>query len=609
MSNANGLNPLGEMQSIKTRLIAIIAGGAIVTALCLGAFFIISQIQANRAQLVHYRDNLEANVESSLKGETEVAYSILEEYYKRQQSGELTQEQAQKGAADAIRDLRYDAGKGYFFVDTTEGINVVLLGRDTEGKSRINSVDPNGKYYIKEIIQNGMNDGGGFTDLMFAKPNTTEPLPKRNYSVCFKPWNWVIGTGVWIDEIDGQVAEEQALLDSELRSDILTALVVMVVMTVLLIFAAFYTGNRIARPIQIVAKRINYLGEGDFRAHEGEDAKEFEDMLNRGDEIGVMTRAMKNMRLKQSELMQQIVSTAEYLAAASEELTSTSEQAATVSKSIAESVMNVAGNCTEQFNQIETASGSVSNLSTHMGEFTATLRETGNHIQETNKVAETGRSNVGGAISNMETIDSTVNNIASVIEELGEKSQQIGVIIDTISSIADQTNLLALNAAIEAARAGEHGRGFAVVAEEVRKLAEQSQESAGEIANVVVGIQRDTENAVQAMKSGVEQVKSGTGAVKEAGGSFSTIAAMVSKVADNSNVMEGAVGELSASTTKINEAIDKINAMSRSVASEAETVSASTEEETASMLEIADASRKLAEQAQDLQNVLSKFKL
>lgn len=610
MSNAGITQSSLGTSSIKNRLIAIIAGVSIVTALCLSGFFIFNQIRANNVQLVHYRENLEANVESSLKGETEVAYSILDEFYKRQQSGELTQEQAQKGAADAVRDLRYDDGKGYFYVDTTEGVNVVLLGRDAEGKSRIDSVDPQGKHYIKEMIQNGMNDGGGFTDLMFAKPNTTEPLPKRNYTVLFKPWNWVIGTGVWIDEIDAQVAEEDALLSSQLRSDILVAVCVLVVILIIMIGLAFYVGGHIAHPIQLAAKRIAYLGEGDFRDHKDDpDFDEVAAMLSREDEIGVMTHAIKNVREKLLALMQQIVSTSEYLAAASEELTSTSEQAATVSKSVADAVMNVAGNCTEQFKSVETASDSIKNLTAHMQQFSATLRETGNKVNETNQVAEEGRSNVGGAVSSMELIDATVTDIAGVIENLGEKSQQIGVIIDTISSIADQTNLLALNAAIEAARAGEHGRGFAVVAEEVRKLAEQSQESAGEIANVVVGIQKDTENAVQAMKSGVEQVKSGTGAVKHAGESFAHIAEMVSVVADNSKMMDGAVNQLAESTMKINEAIEKINTMSRSVASEAESVSASTEEETASMLEISDASRKLAEQAQDLQNALSQFKL
>ena len=599
---------MGNFRSIKMQLIGIIAGVAVATALSIGGFFIFSQIQNNHAQLTHYRENLEANVEASLKGETQVAFSILEQLYKKEQAGELTREQAQKQAADMVRDLRYDNGKGYFWIDTKEGVNVVLLGRPSEGKSRIDLVDPNGTYFIKEMLANGLKDGGGFTDLMFAKPNETTPLPKRNYTVCFQPWGWVIGTGVWIDQIDAQVAEEEALLADELQGNIMTAVAVILFLLVLFVAFAVFIGNRIAAPIQLVTKHIQWMGDGDFRAHQ-EDAAEMAALAQRPNELGVMTHAMDDMQGKLLKLMQQIVETAEYLAAASEELTSTSEQAATVSKSIAESVMNVAGSCNEQFTEVETASGNVSNLTAHMEEFSATIRESSHKIQETDEVAEQGRANVGTAVNNMETIDATVTDIAQVIERLGEQSQQIGVIIDTISSIADQTNLLALNAAIEAARAGEHGRGFAVVAEEVRKLAEQSQASAGEIAAVVVGIQNDTENAVKAMKEGVEQVKSGTGAVKDAGGSFAHIAEMVSVVADNSNTMENAVGVLADSTMKINEAIEKINAMSRNVASEAETVSAATEEETASMLEIADASRKLAEQAQELQNSLSQFRL
>lgn len=602
------LKEMGNFRSIKMQLIGVIAGVAVATGLLIGGFFILSQIQNNDAQLTHYRENLEANVEASLKGETQVAFSILEQFHKKEQAGEMTREEAQKKAADLVRDMRYDDGKGYFWIDTKEGVNVVLLGRPSEGKSRVDLVDPNGTYFIKEMLANGLKEGGGFTDLMFAKPNETTPLPKRNYTVCFQPWGWVIGTGVWIDQIDAQVAEEEALLHDELQSSILKAVAVIVVLLILFVAFAVYMGNRIAKPIQLVTKHIQWMGDGDFRAHQ-EDAAEMKALAARPDELGVMTHAMDDMQGRLLKLMQQIVETAEYLAAASEELTSTSEQAATVSKSIAESVMNVAGSCNEQFTEVEIASGNVSNLTAHMQEFSATIRESSHKIQETDEVAEQGRANVGTAVNDMETIDATVTHIAEVIESLGEQSQQIGVIIDTISSIAEQTNLLALNAAIEAARAGEHGRGFAVVAEEVRKLAEQSQASAGEIAAVVVGIQKDTENAVKAMKSGVEQVKSGTGAVKDAGGSFAHIAEMVSVVADNSNTMENAVTVLADSTMKINEAIEKINSMSRAVASEAETVSAATEEETASMLEIADASRKLAEQAQDLQNSLAQFKL
>ncbi|MGM9540232.1 methyl-accepting chemotaxis protein, partial [Anaerovibrio sp.] len=414
---------MGNFRSIKVLLIGVIAGVAVATALSIGGFFIFSQIQNNHAQLTHYRENLEANVEASLKGETQVAFSILEQLHKKEQAGELTREQAQKQAADMVRDLRYDGGKGYFWIDTKEGVNVVLLGRPSEGKSRIDLVDPNGTYFIKEMLANGLKEGGGFTDLMFAKPNETTPLPKRNYTVCFQPWGWVIGTGVWIDQIDAQVAEEEALLADELQSSILTAVVVILFLLVIFVAFAVFIGKRIATPIQLVTKHIQWMGDGDFRAHQ-EDAAEMAELARRPDELGVMTHAMDDMQGKLLKLMQQIVETAEYLAAASQELTSTSEQAATVSKSIAESVMNVAGSCSEQFTEVETASGNVSNLTAHMEEFSATIRESSHKIQETDEVAEQGRANVGTAVNNMETIDATVTDIAQVIERLGEQSQQ-----------------------------------------------------------------------------------------------------------------------------------------------------------------------------------------
>ena len=107
--------------------------------------------------------------------------------------------------------------RGIFFVDTTEGINVVLLGRDTEGKSRINLVDPNEVFFIKNMIENGLKEGGGYTDLMFAKPGEKTPLPKRNYSLAFKPYNWIIGTGTWIDYIDNKVAEQKKLIQENFK--------------------------------------------------------------------------------------------------------------------------------------------------------------------------------------------------------------------------------------------------------------------------------------------------------------------------------------------------------------------------------------------------------
>lgn len=598
-----------NISSMKTRLMLAIGGVSLVSTLCVGAYFIVSTVRDNHAQLATYRADLEESVGNQLKGETEVAYGILEEYYKKQQAGELTEDQAKKEAADRVRDLRYDGGKGYFWIDTVDGNNVVLLGRkDVEGTNRYNAKDPNGFPYIQEINKAAQQEGGGFTRWAFPKPGETESLPKYGYSIEFQPYHWVIGTGVWFDEIDAIVAQKEAKLAADLRTSILESLGVIVLLQILMAPFSRYVGANIARPIVRTTERLGVMGTGDFRL-EGEAAAEMQELASRPDELGTMAQAMQEMNEKVRALMRNVAQTAEYLAASSEELTSSAEQAADVSQSIAESIVKVAGACSEQFDDVQTANEHTKKLTQNMQDFEGHLEETGQQVQKTSDVATEGRQGVATAVTGMQSIQTNVSHIAELIEGLGENSKQIGEIVDTIAGIAEQTNLLALNAAIEAARAGEHGRGFAVVADEVRKLAEQSQEAASEISERIGRIQSSTQEAVDAMHQGLSEVMDGTKTVQGAGTSFDGIASMVGKVAAASQAMQSSVERLTQSIGHIDAAVEEINTKSRSVADEAQTVSAATEEETASMHEIADASRKLAEQAQNLQNAIAVFKI
>lgn len=590
--------------SLKGRFVLMAVGIAVLTTICVSAAFIMNLKAETERQVAAVRQTLTQDVERELKIETETAISLIKMVYDRQQKGELTEEQARKEAADLVRNLRYDDGKGYFWVDTYEGVNVVLLGRDTEGKSRIDLTDPSGKHFIKEMIENGRKDGGGYTDLMFAKPNETTPLPKRNYTASFAPYQWVLGTGVWIDYIDNRVAEEQAAADDAFKSTLINTLIVNIVLLIIFSGVGLLAAKSIVGPLHIVTNRLGIMADGDLR-----EDNSLEEVFHRSDEIGEMSRALHTLQTNVSEMMRQIIESSQQVAASSQQLTNSSEQSAEVSGSVADSIVNVAGSCSEQFTEVESASTNIESLSDSMERFKKTIEHAGRVVAEAKEQADSGEKAVTGAVRQMELIEQSVSQSAQVIEELGKESDKIGAIVDAISEIAEQTNLLALNAAIEAARAGEHGRGFAVVADEVRKLAEQSSSSAGEISGLIGSIQDKARNAVSVMQDGVSQVQNGVGAVNGAGNSFKDIAGMVEQVVEETAEMERTVAGLARNTTTIHEAVNKISEMSRNVASEAETVSAATEEQTATMNEIASASRRLTEMANGMESSVERFKI
>ena len=590
--------------SLKNKVIFVVVAISLLTTLCIGVMMVYSMVDESKRQVETYRETLTRDIEKQLKDQTESAVSVINYVYSLQQNGTLTEEQAKKEAADRVRAMRYDNGAGYFWIDTYEGVNVVLLGRSTEGKSRINSVDPNGTRFIEEMIKNGRKEGGGFTDLMFAKPGEDTPLPKRNYTVAFAPYQWVLGTGVWIDYIDSMVAHQEEEANAALWSGLMKMGAFVLVLQILFIFIGYVFANRITQPIISVTDRLKVFATGDFRTDSSDDAR-----FDSNDEIGEMRQAMRTLQSSISTMMKKVMATAQQVTDSAGQLNDSASQSAEVSNSVANSMVNVAGNCSEQFTEIETANGQVETLGQHMMNFVNTIQHSSEVVQVTQEKAVAEAKTVEGAVEQMKLIQTSVTQSAAVITELGEESDRIGKIVDTISSIAAQTNLLALNAAIEAARAGEHGRGFAVVADEVRKLAEQSSESAGEIAGLITSIQEKSQKAVAVMQEGVGRVEAGTKVVQDSGASFNEIAEMVRKVVEASQEMDNIVNALNENTKTIGGAIQTVAVKSSSVSSEAESVSAASEELTATMSEIESSSGVLAEMAKDMLKSVENFKM
>ena len=590
--------------SLRMKFIILMIGTSLVTVICITALWLQTLRMEAQTQLENYRTQLLQDVDTSLKNEAQIVVSLLEKVYQQQQAGLLSEPEAKKIAADLVRDLRYDDGKGYFWIDTADGVNVVLLGRDVEGKSRSDLVDPNGVHFIQEMLKNGQQSGGGYTDLSFAKPGETTPLPKRNYTTTFAPYQWVLGTGVWIDQIDTLIAAQKEAIDADFYSSLRMTVLVSVLIEALCIALAIFFSNKLATPIAHVTNRLATLAQGDFRHNAALEAK-----ISSTDEIGRMSQALDTLQHNVRQIMKQAIEAAEKITTAVGQLNESADQSATVSSQVASSMSKVADSCNEQFAEMDRTKAQIGTLEQHMSAFAGNLSQTVDAVEGTNRAAVQGATCVNEAVLQMQRIAESVSHSAEVITVLGEESDKIGTIVDAIAAIADQTNLLALNAAIEAARAGENGRGFAVVAEEVRKLAEQSSTSADEITALITSIQEKAQNAVEVMQEGASQAQGGTEAVDAAGRTFKEIASMVEHVASESNAMGSRVHELEQSTHSIRNSAESMNKMSRSVAAESQTVSAATQEQTAAVQQIAGASRSLNEMSQAMHAAISKFKV
>lgn len=588
------------MTKIKYKLMAALITVGLVCVLILSAYNVIDSYQKNETDITEYRSVLYEQFDRSIKLQVETAHSLVQEIYAQQQQGILPEADAKKRAADLVRNLRFDDGN-YFWIDTTEGVNVVLLGRPVEGKSRIGDVDAKGRKYIADIIANGSVAGGGYSDYAFPKPNQTEALPKRSYSLLFQPYQWVIGTGNWVDNIDKIVAAKEA----ENRRQLLFHLGVVagIGLVGLLIAAAMalYISKKIAQPVVLIAERVEKIAGGDLS---GPDLK-----ISSRDEIGVLENAFNEMKLNLRNLIQQTANSAGQLAAASEQLTATSDQAAQASSQVAGSTTEVANGAARQVQFVDGAIDVVDEMAKHIERIVAKVQEVAGGTEKSASAAGDGGEAIQSAIRQMEIIEKTVKDSAEVVVKLGTRSQEIGQIVDTIAGIAGQTNLLALNAAIEAARAGEQGRGFAVVADEVRKLAEQSQEAAKQISDMILEIQTDTGQAVTAMTAGTHEVNIGTEVVGKAGKAFQEIILVVDQVSVQTNEVLTSVHQLTDGGQKIGEGMQNIAQVSRAAAAETQTVSAATEEQSASMQEIASASQSLSQLAETLQSAVAKFRL
>lgn len=428
---------------------------------------------------------LRQDFDRTIKNEVETAISILKQYQVLAEKGSLPQAEAERQAAQALRDMHYGAD-GYFWADRYNGTNVVLLGRDTEGKNRLEAVDSNGKYYIKDIIAAGRQAGGGYADYSFPKADGKESLPKRSYSIAFEPFGWVIGTGNYTDDIDQIVAAKMQEQNAHFYKTLWVTLSLAAGAIVLVLLTTVYISVRISRPIEETSRHLNQMAEGDFtgelperyRASKDEVGQLVRSAAAMADAIRQMIHDIKlqtgqvKHKLEQSvgriadlnAQMEDVSATTQEMSAGLQETAASTEEMSTVSVTIQEAVEHL----NEETSRVVIAASEIHKRAD-------SIRETAQHSQANALDIYSGsQGQLLGAIEQSKAVD-RIRSLAHLILQ-----------------IASQTNILALNASIEASRAGESGRGFAVVAKEIGKLAESSRLAATQIEEV-------TDEVVQAV--------------------------------------------------------------------------------------------------------------
>jgi methyl-accepting chemotaxis protein len=659
----------------------------ILAFVAITAFFIVPQIRT-----VMYEGKQE-----KLQSLVSAAEEQVERYYLLSEEGVLTEEEAQAAAIQAVSFMRYE-GENYLWINDLSKIlmHPVYGPEDKPEWYEENGIalleDVDGKQFLLEATEIAADEGDAFVEYQWTKPGETGKFPKLSYVKLFPKWDWVVASGIYVDDVDQQVAGVSR-----------TVYMIVAVVAVLASAYTFYMTRSITSPMAVIVEGADKIAEGD--AHlEGMDEREIARIRERGDELGDIGRAFdgliayfqemaeaaqriaegdlradveprsardllgnafEEMIANLRELIGQMTDSANSVGAAANQLSAASSQAGQATEQIATTVQQIANGAQEQTESTTRTAESVDEMARAIdgvakggqeqaaavgkaadvtAQISKVIQDVAQSAQEGAGVsaqaadtARDGSETVERNLKAMGVIKQQVDLSAEKVAEMGRRSEEIGVIVETIDDIASQTNLLALNAAIEAARAGEHGEGFAVVADEVRKLAEESTAATSEIAGLIKSIQETVAEAVQAMDSSASEVDRGVEGANEAGEALReilTAARNVNQQVENiaaaseelsasadelvssndavSAVVEentAATEEMSANSSQVTESIETITSISEENSAAVEEVSASAEEMNAQVEEVTASAHSLADMAKDLTAAVSRFKL
>jgi methyl-accepting chemotaxis protein len=529
--------------SLKAKVLSLAMLPVLIFAVVISVVTVVILHKQAQQEVDEARVRLLNDAKTTLQSYVSIGLSTLKPLYDASEQGDMS-------ARDKVIKL-LSAGsygkEGYFFGYDSQGVRLFKgSSPDGVGKNVMDAKDPNGVYYIRELI-NSAKAGTHYSQYTSTMPGKTELLPKLGYTEYLPKWDLIVGSSVNLDGIEGQVAIVQQAVDERLRDMLLSIIGIAVVVLILIAIAGVILATTLLRPLRLMKDNLD-----DIAAGEGDLTKRL--AITSNDELGDLAGSFNRFVDKIHGLVRQIAEMTTQLTTLVGEVSSQAQRS--------EQAME------RQRTETDQVATAINEMSAAAQEVAHSAQGASVAAQQTDQEGLAAKRVVDGSIRQIHALVDDIRNSGTSLDSLQQDVSSIVSVLGVIRSIAEQTNLLALNAAIEAARAGEAGRGFAVVADEVRALASRTQQSTQEIQGMIDRLQKGTQSAVEAMRRSSEAGEGTSKSANEAGSSLDTIGQLIGTINSMNAQIASAAEEQTAVAEEINRSVHQIAVAVESVAEE-----------------------------------------